>query len=262
MNYSFSKYKIYNTALWGLLFLLLLLSGCKSKKRLQGSSAQLSEKGLIQKFRTPIDYYFFTGKAKVSVSSPYGSQKGTLYLRGQKDSILWVAVKKLSVEGGRMQIDRERATFINRLEKTYQEFPLDTLSNLFGITGDLGYIQDMTFGMTPELDSVSMWEVKSKGSSMEISSMAQNVLHRFDVDKNTGHVTSGEFRAKFSGDGEWIYDDYREVKPGIYLPYYRKYDIYVSEDEYLSLDIKFSEITLDEPKATPFSVPSHYTRFP
>ena len=251
----------YQTTFLGLVLLLLLSSGCKSKKLLQ--TEDLSEAEIIKKFRTPIDYNFFDGKAKVSISSSaYPSQKGNLYLRGQKDSVIWAAVKKLGVEGGRIQIDHQTATILNRLEKTYQQFSLDTLSTLFGVTGDLDYLQAMMFGMPPKLDSQELWDVSSDKKSIHISSMAQNVLHQFTLSKATGFVTSGKFRVKFAGDGEWLYDDYREVKPGIFLPYYRKYDIYVSEDEYLSLDIKFTEITLDEPKALPFSVPSRYTRLP
>ena len=252
------------TAVIGMMFIFLLfISSCKSKKLLDTSpTLQLTDAELIHQFRTPLAYSFFNGKAKVSISSPYGNQKGNLYLRGQKDSVLWAAVKKLSVEGGRMQIDHETATIINRLERTYQVFPLDTLSTLFGLTGDLNYLQDMTFGMTPDLDSLSSWNVKSDDATLSISSLAQNVLHQFTIDKYSGHVISGKFRAKFSGDGEWLYDDYREVKPGIYLPYYRKYDIYVSEDEYLSLEVKYSETILDEQKAIPFSIPRRYTRLP
>ena len=249
------------TSLLGLVLLLLLGSSCKSKKLLQTEA--LSEAEVIERFRTPTAYDFFNGKAKVSISSSaYPSQKGNLYLRGKKDSVLWAAVKKIGVEGGRIQIDQQTITILNRLEKTYQQFELDTLSSLFGVSGDLDYLQDMMFGMTPKLDSLELWDVISDKHSVHISSMTQNVLHQFTVSKSSGFVTGGKFRVKFAGDGEWLYDDYREVKPGVFLPYYRKYDIYVSEDEYLSLDIKFSEITLDEPKTLPFSVPSRYTRLP
>lgn len=161
-----------------------------------------------------------------------------------------------------MQMDHSTATIINRLDKTYQVLPLDTLESYLGFTGDLGYLQDMILGITPELDTAAVWETSQNSSELVIKSQAQNLLHKFIVDKNSGKVTGGHFESKFGASGTWSYGDYREVGEQQYLPHFRKYEVQIDEDNYLSLEMDFSVIETNVPKRIRFDVPAHYKRLP
>ena len=114
----------------------LFLLGCKSKKKLQlAGHSGLSQKQIERIFWDKPQFDFFEAKAKIKIKTEQSSDKATLYLRAKPDSILWIAGKRLSVEGGRLQFDDTTATFINRLDKTYQRIPLDTLQASYGVTG-------------------------------------------------------------------------------------------------------------------------------
>ncbi len=250
-----------NKILGILLLTSLFFLGCKSKKKLQlATHPGLSEKQIVSIFNNRPDFDFFDAKAKIKIKTESSSDKAVLYLRAKPDSILWIAGKRLSVEGGRLQIDATTATFINRLDKTYQIIPLDTLHSSYGITGELSYIQDLFMGRVPEVDKEDMWEVRRDSLHWTIKSTAQNVLHAFHLDPQTGDMIGGEFRSNYGYDGQWTYSDYREVGDCCRLPYMRKYEMKISDDSYLSVELNFSYNTLDEPKRIKFDIPTHYTR--
>jgi len=240
-----------------------LATACKTKKGLQiMPDISYSDKELIRNFlaRPAIDFY--SGKASVKVKSSNGTDRFTLYVRSRTDSILWISGKRLSVEGGRMQMDDSTATIINRLDKTYQVLPLDTLESYLGFTGDLGYLQDMILGITPELDTAAVWETSQDISELVIKSQAQNLLHKFIVDKKSGTVSGGQFDSKFGASGTWTYGDYKDVGEQQYLPHFRKYEVQIDEENYLSLEMDFSVIEINVPKSIRFNVPTHYKRLP
>ena len=245
-----------------LLCIVCCFFSCKSKKKLAIDDNQevlLTQKEALDIFMTRPDYGFISGKAKVSISSEHGSEKGTMYVRSIRDSLIWIAVKKLSVEGGRVLITKDTMTVLNRLEKTYQKFPLSELQDRYGVTTDFTYLQDMFFGITPEMDTTGVWKQEVGLLSYTFAAMASNIYHEFHVSKSSGLQIGGRFSEKFSSDGEWLYSDHRIIQEGMVLPYKREYVVNHGINESFSLKLKFSEIEVENPKAIKFSIPNHYT---
>lgn len=74
--------RINNSTLLIILLCSCLLS-CKTKKQLIQTpleSTDLQEDVILEKFLDRPDYNFFSGKAKIKITSEYGSEKGTLYV--------------------------------------------------------------------------------------------------------------------------------------------------------------------------------------
>ena len=99
---SKSAYLQSTLAIQAFIFLLIYscLLSCKTKKQiLQAPSEpiQLQEDVILVRFLDNPDYNFFSGKAKIKITSEYVSEKGTLYVRSIRDSVIWFAVKILSV---------------------------------------------------------------------------------------------------------------------------------------------------------------------
>lgn len=246
-----------------ILIVLCSLPSCKTKKIIQqanDSSILLSQKEAIDRFLSKPELSFFSGKAKVSFGTKQGTEKGLLYTRIASDSVIWAVVKKLSVEGGRAQITKDSATLINRLEKSYYTKPLAALEQSYGISADYNYIEDLFTAITPELDTTNYWETSEDSLHYIVATIIQDIHHVFYLDKRNGRVNSGSFQDKFAASGKWQYDDYRMITEGIELPFYRKYEITMGNDEYLSIEMKYSDIELNQAKDIKFSVPSHYTR--
>lgn len=234
-------------------------SGCKSKKVLAPDTAPSSREAALDLLLHPPSIQSYSAKIKTKIVSTLGTDKATLYLRAETDSILWVAAKRLSVEGGRMQVDEHTATFINRLDKSYQIFPLDTIQTLFGFKGEYDYLQAMMYGVPPTMDMEGVTIDKTEDHWI-VKKVLHDLPHEFHVSRETGQFTGGKFTSKLAGSGEWTYADYREVKEGISLPHKRTYEMILPDDSYLSIDMEFVDLVVNEPVTIRFEVPEHYTR--
>jgi len=241
---------------------LLTVTSCKTKKALvePRPSYSKSKMELTEQFLQRADYQFVTGKAKVSVSSPYGSVKGTMYLRTIKDSLIWIAFKKLSVEAGRALITPDSLFFISRLEKSYQKHALSDVYRDYGLAADFSYIQDLVLGLTPTIDTTEYWTVDMTPDSVTVSTTINNILHKFFVDSMTGMVLGGTFKDKFNADGEWTFKDYVYSIDSIPVPAHREYQVHLNSGDELRMKINITELEVDSPKSIRFSIPDHYTR--
>lgn len=241
---------------------MLLASSCKTKKLLQQPTLEKkSTQELVEQFLQQPDYEFIEGKAKVNFSSTYGSGRGTLYLRTIKDSIIWMAVKKLSVEAGRVLITQDSVFMINRLEKSYQKHALASIHEKYGLPGNFAYIQSLILGLTPAIDTTQFWELDSSDIHLNIKTSVGSILHKFIIDNESGYVLGGTFKDQFTAEGAWQYEDYIFQIAEIPVPGSRSYNISLAENEDpLKMKINFSELEVDNPKSIRFSIPSHYTR--
>jgi len=241
---------------------MLLLGSCKTKQKLiTEPSPGMETKELIHRLLDQPEYEFISGKAKINVASPYGSTRATLYLRTIKDSVIWMAVKKLSVEGGRVLITPDSLFLILRQEKAYQKYALADINKTYGLNGDFSYIQNLILGLTPEIDTTKYWEVNETSANVEVKTSIKNILHKFIIDRISGNVTSGTFKDQFVADGGWQYDNYIFSIDSVAVPAKRTYKIQLSkEPETQTLKIDFSELEVDVPKSIRFDIPSHYTR--
>ena len=74
--------------------------------------------GLIN---TPLNFTTFYGKAKADFSSERASGNVTVYIRMQKDSVIWISITgPLNIEGARVLITPDSVKIINKLEGTVQ----------------------------------------------------------------------------------------------------------------------------------------------
>ncbi|GAB3564782.1 hypothetical protein GCM10027578_10920 [Spirosoma luteolum] len=82
----------------------------------------------------PFDFAFLTTKSKLSFKSPQQEvDNASLSIRVQKDSLIWLSVSKLGIEGGRTLITRDSVTVMNRLNREYSVVDFATLSRQFNI---------------------------------------------------------------------------------------------------------------------------------
>jgi len=243
-----------------LFFFILCLSSCKSKQVLQQPTLTLTQEELITEFLKQPDYTFISGKAKVSFQSDFGSGKATLYLRTIKDSVIWMAAKKVSVEVGRVQITQDSIFIINRLEKSYIKSSLEEAEEKYGLTSSLAYIQSMLIATTPTIDTTGYWEVNYDSTDCSIKTMSHDILHKFVVDKETGKVRSGSFKDKFVAEGQWAYDNYEYELGKVDIPKNRSYSITNAVGDLITMDATFTDWEVDVPKSIKFSIPSHYTQ--
>lgn len=243
-----------------LLFFSCLLLSCKTKKVIVDPAIEVSKKDILNKLLAPNHPEWVNAKAKARISSLYGTDKGQLYLRIKKDSVIWSAVKRLSIEGGRTLINSDSAFFINRLDKTWSDFSLDQLQKKYGLIPELTYLQNIMTGIAPQIDTTRYFKEEIDEDFYHVRSDIDGVMHSFKFDKRNGLLLSGKFETQYGIDGSWEFSDYRVCNNGMILPYKRIYHLKLNKEESLDLELEFSSIELDVPKSIKFEIPSHYIK--
>lgn len=242
--------------------LACISTGCRTKKNLIIPTGQqtLSDSQIKKQLTQSLDLNFFSATAKVKLKTENESIKGKMWLRCKPDSVIWAVVKKASIEGGRIQMTADSTSVIYRLDKAYQTVSNSTLGEDLGITTDLSTLSHLLIGHNIPCDTLALWEAELDTSIWKIKSSFADFLIDLRVDAYTGHILEGLIVSNFKGEGQFFYNDYREVIKDVWLPYQRTYTFSHPENGETKIDLSFSEIKLNEPKAIKFQIPSHYQR--
>lgn len=78
-----------------------------------------------------IDFAYFKSKSKVTYTDATASQNATVDVRIKKDSLIWLSINKVGIEGLRSLITRDSIFVIDRLNDDYQVYDFPSLSKKF-----------------------------------------------------------------------------------------------------------------------------------
>ena len=205
------------------------------------------------------DTEWLSAKAKIKYTDDYGTQRAIMHLRLKSDSLVWMVIKKYSLEAARILINKDSLFVVYRLDKSYQKEDLDSIANIYGFYPEFDFLQNTLWGSLPSIDSSVHWQEKVTDTSFEFRSMLDDVLIDFSYDKTTAQLRSGRFMDKYNLEGTWDYSDYRTVH-GFEIPFERKFHINFDDDSFIDLEIKFLEIDVGKAYELRFDIPDHYSR--
>ncbi len=115
------QYKNIATVLF-VMFSLLLVSGCKSKKTLAtgGELAKKTHKEVVADvLKTELNFKTITSKGNIELKSGSSSKKVSATFKIIKDSVLQVSLRGFGIEVMRMDLTPERIVIIDRWKKQY-----------------------------------------------------------------------------------------------------------------------------------------------
>ena len=250
-----------------LLLPLLLVFGCKAKPDANGNIKlkKKSSKYLFEKMdKYHLDAEWFDAKAGVKFTQNNNTVKGTGYIKMRKDSVIWIAVKKLGVEGGRVLITPDSFFMINRLEKYYMAKPMSYVRNLAGLASTGNNLSDFRNLYDLLLGNVVMnfdekYDVKMKTPNYILRQEKEGVLSEYWTNGN--NFTLGKMKLlQKEGNKSAIctFEDYKSLTSSQIFSYIRTLNLSSEETGILNLELDFSKIKIDEPTNIYFSIPSRY----
>ena len=203
---------------------------------------------------------WFEGMAKISYDDGSQSVKASATLRIQKDSAVWIAIRKLGFEVARALLTPDSAFLIDRLNNEYRTYSLADMSSQYQLPANLRMIQQFLLG-NPVFLSQRPDYIKNEGNTMTVQeSSAYGTLHyniqttdyrpRQIVFKNS----QGNQEMTMSLDG---YDGTPDKQNFSYL---RILTLNSEETGKINVELKFSEVELNVPKSLPFEIPGRYSR--
>jgi hypothetical protein len=114
-----------------ILFLsMLFLYSCKTATLVQGPNLKKKNTAfLLKKLEdNRLDYDWFSAKAKVKFEGQGQNVIFTTILRMKTDSIVWMKVQKISIEGMRVRMDKDKVEVLNRQDNQYILESFESLS--------------------------------------------------------------------------------------------------------------------------------------
>lgn len=266
--------------LLGLAFFLLSITSCKQQQKIKETSTKCnlifkSSKVLTSKL-TSQEFRFdrFSGKlnAETKIDSSYSSF--TVSLRIKKDSVIWMSLSKLGIEGARVLVTTDSVSFMNRLEKIYFKGDFSYLSRLLNVQLDFELLQSLLVGnsvsyykeeekikagvskcmyMLGTIRKSKLRKVVKKGKELkepaqiiylepETFKISQIQFHEFNPDRSFG----AEFK------------NFTNVDSVQFFPLNIDYNI--KADKEIDIAVNYTKIRLNEKQGFPFRIPQTYEK--
>ncbi len=145
-----------NKFLWVIPLLLALLFSCKrppAKSVPPLPPAEVSSDKFSVNVRN-IEFEYFRSRSRVTYSDASNNQTATVDIRIRRDSIIWLSISKLGIEGARSLITRDSIFVLDRLNNQLQVYDFPSLSQKFNIPISFGFLQAAILGNLPVKESL------------------------------------------------------------------------------------------------------------
>ncbi|MEO1712721.1 MAG: DUF4292 domain-containing protein [Bacteroidota bacterium] len=206
-----------------------------------------------------VDADWLTSKLKMGYSDDYQSVKLNGYLRMKKDSVIWLVVKKLSVEVARIQITPDTFYVLDRINKEYAKQPFSELARLTNLPVTFSGLQSIVLGNPLFLTTNEL--------ASEIEKDAYLLTATSDRYSNHFWLNGEDFSIKKMQLADLMeqrsvdlsYDDYQSVDGERIFSYFRILNFESEETGPASVNVEFSKVEINTPKPIRFDIPTRYT---
>jgi len=244
---------------WIIWFCISSLLACKSRKIVVDTVVKKMSKEAAFKVAENhnTDFEWYVAKAKINFQSPYYSESGSAFLRIRKDSVIWMVLKKYSLEGLRVQMDRDSVKAINRLDKTYISMSWQDVSDFYGIDLDYDIAENLISGNIEIPDSTGTYDIIEEGDFYKQIYSDGFYHYTYLVPFLMNHLTAYTIESMEGGEMSIAYADCDKNTDFCYL---RAYNVPLQNEQEMRLRIEIKDLEIDVPKKIKFDIPSRYTK--
>ncbi len=247
-----------------LLSLLLLLTGsCSSSRKAaeKGAAVERTPEYLMRKMITQqVDAEWMDARAKVNYDDGYMSIGATADIRLRRDSILWVAVRKLGFEVGRMLVTPDSVYVIDRINNEYLVKDLSYFTERYQVPADFQVLQSLILGNPFFLISRGL-EANAEVPYYHLVGRRGSTENHYWIDSDSFRLQRMSFNDTDSERKvEVSFEDYGQRKEDEKFSYLRNLKLESRETGEMSIGIRFSEVEFNVPKNIRFEIPDRYTR--
>ena len=204
-----------------------------------------------------IDYTWFGAKAKVKYAGADQKIIFSALIRMQKDSLIWIKLKKMNVEGLRVRITPQSIEILNRQESSYTKKSFAFLQEEFGVDLSFSALQDLIVGNPVLYQQRKLLATISGGAYLLKTPAAQKEVLKIFLSAN-------DFRLKAISGSEnnnsiaIDYDNYEQVDEQV-IPLLKQIQV-EGEKESIELKMELSRIELNEAQKVSFKIPDSYRK--
>ncbi len=255
----------------------LTLSSCKSRKKITLNNGRCildfkNARTLSSNLKAS-EFKFDRLNAKLSADAEIDSSSTsfTVTLRIKRDSVIWMSISKLGIEGARVLITKDSVKLVNRIKNTFFVGDFAYISKIVNTDLDFEMLQSVLIGnsvefydedekIKPGIDNCQytlgtirkkrLRKVMEKGK--ELKEPAQSIYMVPETFK-IARVLFYEFGPDRSFDA--LYGSYEPIESQLF-PMKQNYTIKAQKS--VKIDIAYTKVALNEEQTFPFKIPENY----
>ncbi len=215
-----------------------------------------------------VDFMFLTMRSKLSFKSPQQAiDNATVSIRVQKDSLIWLSISKLGIEGARVLIARDSVHILDKINRQYAVADYGTISRQFRFPLNFAFVQALLVGNLP-LPGQPAQVVRQEADTL----LLRQTSNGSQIDNYIGEQNRKLARLLVSVQqtGNTLRLDYQEFTAlnTVLFPYASQLELnYKTTDTgqpaQTAVMIRHSKVEqVSENPGFPFSVPASYQRRP
>ncbi len=238
-------------------FIIGLLSACGGGKKVVTNEIALPRTvdTLVQTLTSQhINYDWIVAKGKAKFANENESIGTKIYLRMKKDSIIWLVIKKYSVEQSRILIRPDSFFILYRLDQVFERGTFDQLNLGLSINYSFEQMQALLAGNypIPDLGTAEsyIFSGKNRLDGYNDDLKLSYIFHPSTLAIETVHAEDSESRKVMILLGD--------INEDSGIPFMRHFFITDAHGSVSKALVDFSEFEIDKPKTTKFSIPAHY----
>jgi len=246
----------------GILFLLLPLTACTLKKATTGATLKdgTPEGMLDHLVRNQVYAEWFDAKAKISYDDGYQSVSANATIKMRKDSILWIAVKKLGFEVARMQVTRDSVYILDRLNNQFAVKDLSYLESTLNMPANLQMLQAFLLG-NPVFFTRRNLQIESKDGGYHLWGKDEGKENHFWMNGKQLLLEKTTLSDSRAGRNVALeLKEHADLTGNQKFSYLRQLELNSRETGKVSAEISFSSVEINNPIEIRFEIPERYTR--
>src|ERR1035437_7878073 len=267
------------TRFYFILFLsIFVLGSCKHQQKIGLNSGKCvlgykNARTLTSNLKTN-EFKFDRLNAKLGIEALIDSisESFTVNLRIKKDSIIWMSISKLGIEGGRILITKDSVKFINSIGKKYFRGDFTYIGQLMNTDIDFEMLQSLLVGNSVEFYdddeklkpgiSVCQYTIgtirkKKLRKVMERGKELKDPVESIYLIPETfkiARIVFYDFNPARSLDVH--YDEFEKIDSLHWFP--KKMNYVIKADKNVNIDINYSKVSLNAEQTFPFKIPNNY----
>jgi hypothetical protein len=223
------------------------------------------------------EFNFDRLKAKLSIEAVIDSSSNSfsMSLRMKKDSVIWMSLSKIGIEGARILITKDSVKFVNPLKKQYFSGDFTYLSKMLNTELDFEIIQSLLIG-----NSVTFYDEAEKikpgvdNCQYTLGTIRKFKLHKVMEGKGLKEAVQSiylvpetfkiarilfyDFNPDRSFDAKFGAFAIPENSNNQLFPYKMNYVIKAQKN--VTIDIDYDKVQLNEELTFPFKIQDNYER--
>ena len=261
--------------------LLLLFTSCKHQQKITLNNGKCildfkNSKTLTANLKSN-EFHFNRLNAKLNIESTIDSTDNsfTVSLRMKKDSIIWMSISKLGIEGARVLITKDSVKFITHLpgqNTKYFKGDYAYISKLLNSDLDFEMLQSLLIGnsvafydddekIKPGIDNchytlgtIRKYKLRKViGKGKELKSPVQSIYLVPETFK-ISRILFFEFNPERSFDAS--FSEFKQIDSTQLFPTQIKY--FIKAQKNIIIHIEYTKTVLNEEQTFPFKIPDNY----